>query len=132
MECLADGARRFGLPQAVILAVMDVEAGTVGRATINSDGSRDLGPMQINSLWLPRLRELGLGEGEVRDDGCVNLAVGAWILRGHLARTGSLGLAIASYHSRRPARGRRYLSAALGRLGRLSPRRILARANGGL
>jgi hypothetical protein len=111
---------------------MDTEAGTVGLASPNPDGSRDLGPMQINSLWLPRLGALGLGEAAVRDHGCVNLAVGAWILRGHLRRTGSLRRAIADYHSREPARGRRYLRLALARLGGLDAARTLARANRGL
>jgi hypothetical protein len=85
--------------------------------------------MQINSLWLGTLAEKGISEAMVRDDGCVNLAVGAWILGGHLRRSGSLDRAVSDYHSRKPALGRKYLGQVLARAAGLDVRRTLARAN---
>jgi soluble lytic murein transglycosylase-like protein len=114
----------------MILVVMEVERGRVGLESGNRDGSKDYGPMQINSLWLPRLREHGIGEGLLRDHGCVNVAVGAWLLRWHLERTGDPLKAIAGYHSRSEGRGGRYLREALGRARGLRVRDTLARANG--
>jgi hypothetical protein len=129
-ECLADCSRRFEVPLAALLMVMGQEAGQVGRSSLNQNGTRDLGPMQINTVWLGTLSALGIGEALVRDDGCVNLAVGAWILRSHLRRTGSLARAVADYHSRRPEAGQKYLGQALARAKRLSVAAALARANG--
>ncbi|MDR1658266.1 MAG: lytic transglycosylase domain-containing protein, partial [Deltaproteobacteria bacterium] len=104
-ECLADSSQKFEVPLAVLLLIMETEAGSVGVVSQNTNGSRDLGPMQINSLWLEPLQQLGLEEADVRDNGCVNLAVGAWILRSHLRRSGSVTSAIKDYHSRTPAVG---------------------------
>jgi soluble lytic murein transglycosylase-like protein len=112
--------------------ILEVESGRVGRVSKNPGGSYDMGPMQINSFWLPILAGLGLGERAVTDHGCVNLAVGAWILRSHLERTGSLARAISEYHSPNPRLGRRYLLAALSRLGRLDGAAVVRRANRGL
>ncbi|MDR1546927.1 MAG: lytic transglycosylase domain-containing protein [Deltaproteobacteria bacterium] len=129
-DCLMDSAERFEVPPALLLAVLEVERGQVGAASRNADGSRDLGPMQINALWLPRLAGLGLDEDLVRDHGCLNVAVGAWLLRGHLRRTGDPAQAAADYHSRTPDRGRRYRRALLRRALRLQADRTLAWANG--
>jgi soluble lytic murein transglycosylase-like protein len=129
-ECLMDVAERFKTPPALILAVLAVEGGRVGRSVPDAVGGRDLGPMQINALWLPRLAELGLTEAEVRDHGCLNLAVGAWILRSRLKGTDGPLAAATAYHSRDPERGRRYLAALLERAGRLDVDETLARANG--
>jgi hypothetical protein len=130
-SCLRDTSRRFNLPPALLLVVMDTEAGTVGRNSGNDNGSFDMGPMQINSLWLPVLAGMGLDERLVRDNGCVNLAVGAWILRSHLKRSGNLETALADYHSRNPERGRKYLQAAKARARRLDVTRTFRRANRG-
>jgi hypothetical protein len=53
----------------------------------NDNGSYDLGPMQINTIWLPELAQSwGVSESTaykwVRDDPCTNMGVAAWILRG--------------------------------------------------
>jgi soluble lytic murein transglycosylase-like protein len=128
-ECVSESARRFGVPLAMVLMVMDAEAGEVGLASRNRNGTRDLGPMQINTVWLGELEAKGLTEAAIRDDGCLNAAAGAWILAGHLLRTKSFARALGDYHSRVPDRGRRYLEGVLARAGRLDVRRTLERAN---
>jgi hypothetical protein len=128
-RCLEDSAARFGVPLSLMMVVMDTESGRVGAASVNRDGSRDLGPMQVNTWWIPRLARMGLTEERVRDDGCVNVAVGAWILRSALDEGGGALDALMSYHSRRPERRRIYLNAAMGRAPGLDVDRALARAN---
>jgi soluble lytic murein transglycosylase-like protein len=132
MSCLAESARRFGVPVRALGLIMAVEAGRVGEIVKNRGGSYDMGPMQINSFWLPLLGAMGVGEREVVGDGCVNVAVGAWILRSHLGRTGSLAQAVADYHSLNPVLGKRYLRAARARLRGLDLGQTLMRANSGL
>ncbi|MDR2612672.1 MAG: hypothetical protein LBG06_07585, partial [Deltaproteobacteria bacterium] len=77
-----------------------------------------------------RLGALGVSEELLRDNGCVNVAAAAWILRSALAEGGGPLEAVASYHSRKPGRRRAYLRAALARAPRLDVARTLARANG--
>jgi len=111
--CLILAAQIHSVPPAVLLGIYKVEGGQVGQEVKNKNGSYDLGPMQINTLWLPELSEKwGVSQATarkwVRDDACTNMGVSAWILRSHFDETKSLSRAIAYYHSRTPSRGRRY------------------------
>lgn len=79
----------------------------------NDNGSYDLGPMQINTIWITLLADKwGVEEDTayrwVRDDPCTNMGVSAWILRTHMNETGSLSKAIAYYHSKTPQYGYPY------------------------
>lgn len=111
--CLFLAAQNYSVPPAVLVGIMDVEGGKVGQAVKNKNGSYDLGPMQINTIWMPELAEhWGVSKNTakkwVRDDACTNMNVAAWILKQHIEETGSLGQAIAQYHSRTPHYGSRY------------------------
>ncbi len=111
--CLMLAAQTYSVPPAVLVGIYDVEGGKPGQAVGNTNGSYDLGPMQINTIWLPELADKwGVSEQTakkwVRDDACTNVGVSAWILKGHLNETGSLSKAIAHYHSRTPRHGTRY------------------------
>lgn len=111
--CLMLAAQTYSVPPAVLVGIYKAEGGTVGMANRNSNGTYDLGPMQINTIWMPELAEKwGVSEETakkwVRDDACTNTSVAAWILKGHLDETESLSRAIAHYHSRTPHHGKRY------------------------
>jgi len=67
----------------------------------NSNGSRDLGMMQINSIHLPMLARYGITEKDLMDP-CTSIFVGAWILRQGLNRYGYTWLGIGSYNSGNP------------------------------
>lgn len=104
--CLMLAAQTYSVPPAVLVGILHVEGGKVGQAVgPNQNGTYDLGPMQINTVWLPDLAgRWGVNESTamrwVRDDPCTNMGVAAWILRSHYNETGSLSKAIANYHSR--------------------------------
>lgn len=111
--CLMLASQTYSVPPAVLVGIYKAEGGTVGQEVANTNGTHDLGPMQINTLWIPELAEKwGVSESTarkwVRDDACTNVGVSAWILKGHLDETGSLSKAIAHYHSRTPHHGTRY------------------------
>ena len=111
--CLMLASQTYSVPPAVLVGIYKVEGGKVGQEVKNTNGSYDLGPMQINTIWLPELAEKwGVSESTarkwIRDDACTNVGVSAWILKGHLNETGSLSQAIAHYHSRTPRHGSRY------------------------
>jgi hypothetical protein len=111
--CLMLASQTYSVPPAVLVGIYKAEGGKVGQEVKNTNGTADLGPMQINTIWLPELADKwGVSEDTarkwVRDDACTNVGVSAWILKGHLDETGSLSKAIAHYHSRTPRHGTRY------------------------
>ena len=107
-------AQTYSVPPAVLVGIYQVEGGTTGQAVgPNNNGTYDLGPMQINTVWIPELaKKWGVSEAiatrSVRDDACTNMGVAAWILRSHMNETRSLSQAIAHYHSRTPRYGYAY------------------------
>ncbi|MAS88102.1 MAG: transglycosylase [Micavibrio sp.] len=112
-SCLFIASQTYQVPPAVLMGIQTVEGGQVGQAVKNKNGSYDLGPMQINTIWIPELAKYWNVDQAtairwVKDDPCTNINVSAWILRQHINETGSLSQAIAHYHSRTPYYGRRY------------------------
>lgn len=112
--CLLMAANTYQVPPAVMIGIMQVEGGHVGQAVgPNINGTYDLGPMQVNTRWASELSRLwhvseATARVWVRDDGCVNVHVAAWILKQKIAETGSLYGGIAHYHSATPGTGDRY------------------------
>lgn len=111
--CIFSAAQTYAVPPSVILGILHVEGGRVGQAVKNTNSTYDLGPMQINTLWIPELaRHWRVSEKTalrmVRDDACVNIGVGAWILRTKMGETGSLYEGIAWYHSATSHLGHKY------------------------
>ena len=111
--CLVIAAQNYTVPPGVMLGIMQVEGGRIGQEVANTNGTYDLGPLQINTLWLPELaKKWRMDQSRIRvllrDDVCVNIAVSAWILRQKINHTGSLWGGIAGYHSLTPALGSRY------------------------
>lgn len=122
--CFLIAAQTYAIPPAVLLGIYQVEGGRVGQEVgPNDNGSFDLGPMQINTVWLPELAsEWGVGTATarswVRDDPCTNVGVSAWILRRHLNETGDLARSIANYHSKTPTIGGNYKRKVVGSMQR--------------
>ena len=117
--CIFAAAQTYVVPPSVILGILNVEGGRIGQAVRNTNNTYDLGPMQINTIWIPELaRYWGVSEPValkmVRDDACVNIGVGAWILRSNMNKTGSLSKGIAYYHSGTPSLGHNYQRKVMG------------------
>ncbi len=111
--CIMLASQTYDVPPALLAGIYKAEGGKVGQEVKNTNGSYDLGPMQINTIWLPELsKEWGVNVDTarqlVRDDACTNVNVAAWILRGHLDRTRSLSTALKHYHSKTPKYGDKY------------------------
>lgn len=79
-SCITEAAKRYGLPIRLFSAVLRTEGAHVGEVHHNRNGTVDLGPAQVNSIWLPRLRAAGITKTALIHNGCLNLSVGAWIL----------------------------------------------------
>lgn len=118
-ECLTAAAAAHRLPPAVLVILLKVEGGTLGRVTRNTNDTVDIGPMQVNTIWVPKIAEHWRTTREaaftaLRDNLCANLEGGAWILRQAMDEArGDFWGGVAIYHSHNPVHQRRYLRGVL-------------------
>lgn len=125
LACMAVVSAFYQLPPRVLPSIQAVEAGRPGLVSTNSNGSEDLGVMQVNTLWIaPLAEQTGRPAAEVRarliDDACFNIAAAGAILRLELdASDGDLLRAVGNYHSRTPALHTAYRGRVLGAAKRL-------------
>jgi soluble lytic murein transglycosylase-like protein len=108
--CWDDAASRYQVNSTLLYAIARTESGlnpkAIGR---NTNGSRDIGLMQINSAWLPTLARYGITERELFDP-CTSIHVGAWILAGNIQRLGYTWDAVGAYNTPNPALARTYIN----------------------
>lgn len=96
-----------------------------GSVSHNTDGSDDLGVMQVNTQWLlPLARVSRLPTEEVRRrlvvDPCFNIAAAGLIMRVYLNEAhGDLMVAVGDYHSHAPDLNLEYQSKVLESAARL-------------
>ena len=109
-QCIFEAAKSFDLDPLLLRAIREHERGTIGKFSVNSDGSHDLGPFQINDLHLPRLaKDFGFTRDQVMSDPCVNAFVAGWHLRNKLDETGNdIWRAVGRYHDKRERYARVY------------------------
>jgi soluble lytic murein transglycosylase-like protein len=118
-QCIADAAHDYGLHPQLVRAVLNVEGGRVGSVSRNSNGSSDLGLMQINTTWLPALRRFHVNRQDLTDKPCVNIRVGSWILANKIKGEDDYWVGVGNYHSKTPTYNRRYRQRVYHELERL-------------
>ena len=107
-DCLDDAAAYYRLDPHLVRAIAWHESGMRPTAVNrNTDGSVDIGLMQINSSWLPTLERAGISSQSLWD-ACVNAYVGAWILSSNIARLGPTWKAVGAYNATSPAKQLKY------------------------
>ncbi|MFC3939319.1 invasion protein IagB [Pseudomonas gingeri NCPPB 3146 = LMG 5327] len=98
--CWDSAGRRHGIEPELLYAIAQVESGLRAQAVgHNSNGSRDIGLMQINSLHLPRLAARGITEQQLLEDPCLSVQVGATILAEFIERHGYGWTAVGAYNA---------------------------------
>lgn len=99
-ECFWHAARTYGIGVELLWAIARVESNLNPAATgYNKNGTRDLGVMQINSSHLPRLSSQAITAQRLLSESCLNVHVGAWILRENLDRYGHTWEAVGAYNA---------------------------------
>lgn len=111
--CVTKAAHFYHIPVVLLKAVLRTEGGHVGQIHENENGSYDMGPAQINSIWLPVLAKSGITRDMVLNDGCLNIGIGAWILSQAMAGASPQDPAtfwqhVGDYNSHTPVWNQRY------------------------
>ena len=123
--CIYAAASLCHEPPAVLLILLNVEGGTLGAVSRNTNGTVDIGPMQVNQLWVPKLADHWRADPQstyiaLRDNFCANVEAGAWILRQGLDRAhGDFWGGVGYYHSYDPVYQDSYLRSVLNQALRL-------------
>lgn len=111
-RCIVTASRKYGIYPLVIMSIMKVEGGKIGTLSKNSNGTFDLGPMQINTVNLPELKDEfpGLTWKHVAYDLCTNIYVGTYFLSQKVKEADDYWEGVGNYHSKTPSLRKRYLS----------------------
>jgi hypothetical protein len=112
-ECIRQAADGHPWLERALWGLRDQEGGWIGAEVRNTNGSHDLGPLQINTWWVPKIASLvGRPQADVRgwlmSDPCFNAEAARWIFLSALKTTGDFWKAIGVYHSPTVWRQRRY------------------------
>ena len=123
--CITAAAKLYRLPPAMLVILLNVERGSLGRVGPNTNGTVDIGPIQVNEIWLPEIAEhwnarISDAYKALRDNFCANVEAGAWILRRGLDEArDDFWEGVGYYHSHTPEHKGRYLRDVLREVLRL-------------
>jgi soluble lytic murein transglycosylase-like protein len=119
-QCIASAAVRYQVPELLLHAIVAKEAGRTGHCNRNRNGSLDCGLAQINTVWFSHFARYGIRPEHIVHDACLNVHLGAYVLRTYYNQSRDWVAATASYNigpSRRSAVrndiGRRYAEAVV-------------------
>lgn len=103
-QCLQGAGVKYRIDWKLLQAIAEVESGmnpvAIGYNRKNGKVlSEDLGIMQINSSWLPVLREMKITRDMLLSNPCQNIHVGAWILAKNIAQNGVNWTSIGAYNA---------------------------------
>lgn len=115
-RCFNLASNKYQIPIKLLKAVAMTESKLDPTAiNINKNRSYDIGLMQINSSWLPKLNRVGITQADLMD-GCKNIQVGAWILASNIKQYGFNSKAIGAYNSPTPINQEKYARKVLGNM----------------
>jgi hypothetical protein len=125
LACMLATAHFYALPPRVLPTIQSVEGGRPGLVRSNTDGSADLGLMQINTLWLASIAGVtrqppAVVARRLIADPCFSIAAAGAILKAYIGEChGQLLLAIGDYHSHTPLLNRSYQARVMAQAARL-------------
>ena len=115
-KCFEIAANRYQIPSKLLKAIARTETKmnpvSVG---INNNRTYDIGLMQINSSWLPKLQRVGITQKDLADP-CNNIQIGAWILSDNIKRYGFGVKAIGAYNATTPRLQQKYADLVLNNM----------------
>jgi len=104
--CFEEAGKMYGINPLILRSIARVESNFAPDAiNKNSNGTCDIGLMQINTIWRP---VLGEQRWQHLGDPCYNSKTGAWILATCINRYGYNWKAIGCYNSQTPEKSETY------------------------
>jgi soluble lytic murein transglycosylase-like protein len=101
-DCFEQAGAYQGVNPLVLRAVAWRESkGDAAAINHNTNGSIDVGQLQINSIHFRDLARQGIPHRALTDP-CVNVFVAAWLLKQKMVKYGNTWRAIGAYHSESP------------------------------
>ena len=95
--CWRAAGARYGIDPRLLWSIAKVESGMDPQAiNRNTDGSIDIGLMQINSR---HLAELGYSQQTLIANPCASVMAGAWVLGGMIRKYGYTWRAVGAYNA---------------------------------
>jgi hypothetical protein len=117
--CFEEAGAEYGINPQILRAIAKVESNFNPKAiNKNSNGTFDVGLMQINSSWASTL---GKERWNALGDACSNTKTGAWILSMCMNKYGYTWKAIGCYNSQTPGKRDRYSKMVFDQLQRVKP-----------
>ncbi|MGZ1522174.1 transglycosylase SLT domain-containing protein [Xanthomonas citri] len=118
--CVRAAAARYRVPEQIVWTILRTEGGTTGKVSRNSNGTYDMGQMQINSVHLKsapyQFEKYGITRDALVNNQCLNINVGTYMLASEISRAPSFWKGVTNYHSRTPQKAAVYLSKVLKNL----------------
>jgi len=110
ISCIDNASKKYNVPSLLIdLIANKLESGSVGLKSMNSNGTYDMGIMQINSIHLKELEKYNVTENDLVNNACINIDVGTWILSKEILKTKSYAKGLGRYHSGNTKHATKYL-----------------------
>lgn len=119
VRCIESAAAVHRLPPAVVLILLSVEGGSLGHVSQNTNGTADIGPMQVNTIWIGAVARHwnatpAAAYAALRDNFCANVEAGTRILRRAIdAAHGDFWEGVGFYHTHDPGYEAAYLRKVL-------------------
>lgn len=119
VQCVSRSALHFGINPLLVQAILNVEGN--GKVVRNTNGTNDYGKMAINDVKFPEVKKRfpTVTKKDLTHNGCINIAVGTWVLSDHAENSGSMWTAIAWYNSKTPGVGDKYRAKVVREYNRL-------------
>ena len=98
-ECFDSASQKYSVNKDILKAIAKTESNFNPVAINgNSNGTQDIGLMQINTFWLPKLAQYQITRQSLFD-GCTSIHVGAWVLSQNVATHGATWKAVGAYNA---------------------------------
>lgn len=108
-QCFIQAGQHYQVHPNLLWGIAKVESNFNPYAiNKNSNGTYDIGIMQINSSWIPVLKTHGLKDERYLWDPCYNIQVGAWVLSQCIAKFGYTWEAVGCYNATSKVKRIRY------------------------
>lgn len=95
-----EAGKHFGIDPRLLWSIAKIESKHNPNAVnVNTNGTEDIGIMQINTVHLPSLEKYGISRDDLFEPR-TNIFVGAWVLQGCFKKHGFSKNAITCYNGR--------------------------------